>query len=98
LITAPKLVEHQRPRHAGLSGGVVQVSERKDGHRRGLVGHDVGVRPPHHDGALLERVDQPDADGVSVSRDSRRHDLAAGKGERHLQSRRAAREVFVAST
>ena len=48
----PELVEHQRPRHAGLSGGVVEVGEREHGHRGGLVGHDVGVRPPHHDGPL----------------------------------------------
>jgi hypothetical protein len=43
-----KLVQQQCPRRAGLPGGVVQVRQREHRERRGLVGHPVGVRPPHH--------------------------------------------------
>ena len=91
-----ELVEHQRPRHAGLACGVVQVGEREHGHRGGLVGHHVGVHAPHHDRPGAERVDESDADRFSVGRDPGRDDLAVGERERDLQPRRAAGEILVA--
>ena len=88
-----ELVEHQRPRHAGLSGGVVEIGERQHGHRGRLVRHDVCVRPPHHDGARFERVDQADADRVTFRGDPRRHDLAACQRERDLASAASPRAL-----
>jgi hypothetical protein len=85
-----ELVEHQRPQRAGLRGRVVEVGEREYGHRGGLVGHDVGVHPPHHDGSRSERVDEADADRLAVGGESRGNDLTVGERERHLESSRPA--------
>ena len=85
-----ELVEHQRPRHPGPSGGVKQISGREHGHCGRLVGHDVCVRPPHHDGAGFERVDQANPDRVTFRSDPRCHELAACQRERDLQSGGAA--------
>jgi hypothetical protein len=54
------------------------------------------VRPPHHDGAGFERVDQADADRVTVRGDPWCHDLAACQRERDLEPGGAAGQILVA--
>ena len=63
-----ELVQQQRPRRAGLLGGVVQVREREHRERGGLVGHRVGVRSPHHDRPLPQRFHEAHGDGLPVRR------------------------------
>jgi hypothetical protein len=63
-----ELVEHQRPRRAGTACGRVKVSQRQHRDRRGLVWHVVGIGAPHHDRALLHRLNQPNSYGVAVGR------------------------------
>ena len=90
LITAPNsssISVHGAP---ACAGGVVEVGEREHGHRGGLVGHHVGVHPPHHDGSRPERVDESDADRLAVGSEPRGDDLAVGERERHLEPGRTA--------
>ena len=89
-----ELVEHQRPRRAGVPGRGVQVGEREHGDRGGLVGHVVRVGAPHHDGAGFERLDESDGDGVAVRREPWREDLAPGGAHHQLEPHQPAGEVL----
>jgi hypothetical protein len=77
----------------GLFGGVVEVGEREDGERGGFVGHGVGVGAPHHDRALLERLDEADGDGVAVAGQAWGDELSGGERECDLEPERSAGDV-----
>ena len=66
-----ELVEHAGPQRGpvglGFDGAGVDVVEDHRGDGLGLVGHDVDVGAPQHDGALADGVGEADGDELTVA-------------------------------